>query len=343
LEQNSNISAEADLTPENRKEDHIDLALTPSSQSGWTDTRFDYEPMITACPTALEPFTFLGKQMRAPFWVSSMTGGTERAGEINRTLATVAGKFGMGMGLGSCRSLLYTDKHLSDFALRKFIGDDLPLFANLGIAQVEELVSQKQWPVIEELIRKIEGDGLIIHINPVQEWLQKGGDIIRWKPIDTIRQVLDHIGFPVIVKEVGQGIGPRSLKALMELPLAALEFGAHGGTNFGAIELLRYSGIEKASLEPLIHTGHTAVEMSGYIRNILDKNETLCRQFIISGGVKNFLDGYYCMQKIQAPAIIGQASNMLKQAVLGQESLEQYVEGQINGLRFARSYLKLRE
>lgn len=342
MEQKTNISAEADLTPENRKEEHIDLALTPSSQSAWTDARFDYEPIITAGPEVLEPLDFIGKQLRAPFWVSSMTGGTERAGEINRILATVAGKYGLGMGLGSCRSLLYTDKHLSDFALRKYIGDDQLLFANLGIAQVEELVSRKQWQKILDLIQKIEADGLIIHVNPVQEWLQKGGDNIRWKPIDTIRRVIENIPYPVIVKEVGQGMGPQSLKALMDLPLAAIEFGAHGGTNFGAIELLRYSGIEKATMEPLIHTGHTAIEMAENIRKILKNGQSLCSQFIVSGGIKNFLDGYYCMQKIQAPAVIGQASAMLKQAVQGQEKVEQYIEGQINGLRFAHTYLKLK-
>ena len=49
-------------------------------------------------------------------WISSMTGGTEKAGVINRNLARLANEFGLGMGLGSCRNLLYSDEYLADFA-----------------------------------------------------------------------------------------------------------------------------------------------------------------------------------------------------------------------------------
>ena len=74
--------------------------------------------------------------MNAPLWVSSMTGGTKEAGTINRNLARVCGQFGLGMGLGSCRIILHDDEYLSDFRLRKEMGD-FPLYANLGVAQIE--------------------------------------------------------------------------------------------------------------------------------------------------------------------------------------------------------------
>ena len=78
----------------------------------------------------------------------------------------------MGMGLGSCRTLLYTNDTLEDFNVRHLIGDDLPLFANLGIAQVEQLVESNKLYLITELLDKLQADGLIIHVNPMQEWLQ---------------------------------------------------------------------------------------------------------------------------------------------------------------------------
>ena len=105
-------------------------------------------------------------------WVSSMTGGTAWAKTINHNLARACKDFGMGMGLGSCRSLLHSNDTFSDFNVRPFIGEDLPLYANLGIAQVEELLERGQLRKVKELVDKLEADGLIIHINPLQEWLQ---------------------------------------------------------------------------------------------------------------------------------------------------------------------------
>lgn len=337
----SNTDREADLTPELRKSDHIEIALSGRVNNLGQDKRFNYEPLLMATPQKWMPFTFLGKTFNAPFWVSSMTGGTQNAGEINRTLAMVAARFGFGMGLGSCRSLLYSKEHLADFAMRRYLGDRLPLYANLGIAQVESLVINHQWDMLRSIVQMTEADGLIIHINPIQEWLQKGGDKLTLPPIDTIKKLLDKDLFPLIVKEVGQGFGPESTKALLSLPLKAIEFAAQGGTNFGAIEELRKN--DAAHFSPLVHVGHSAEDMVDFIRTIRQESSTAVNEFIISGGIKNFLDGYYCMQRLHAPAVIGQASAMLRYALLGEEALSQYVAEQLSGLLFAQAYLKVKE
>jgi len=83
-----------------RKANHIDLAY--KSQVEDLDHRFNYEPVLAGHPSsALKPFAFLGKSMHNPLWVSSMTGGTEKARFINENLGKAAGKYGLGMGLGS--------------------------------------------------------------------------------------------------------------------------------------------------------------------------------------------------------------------------------------------------
>ena len=116
-----------------RKKDHIDLAFKARAQMDEIDRRFNYEPLMAKHPSGeLPAFDFLGKTMRAPIWISSMTGGTRLAGKINRNLARACNKFGLGMGLGSCRALLESDEHLEDFDLRNIIGTELPFFANLG-------------------------------------------------------------------------------------------------------------------------------------------------------------------------------------------------------------------
>ena len=221
-----------------RKKDHIELAL--NSQESSLDKRFIYEPVHGNHLGKLNvELDLASKSMKYPLWISSMTGGTEYAGEINHNLARACAEFGLGMGLGSCRSLLYSDEYLADFDVRSTIGNERPLFGNLGIAQIEELMHSGELGRVEELMEKLRIDGLIIHINPLQEWLQPEGDRISVDPIITLQRFLDALPIPVIVKEVGQGMGYQSLQSLLNLPLEALDFGAHGGTNFSKLELSR--------------------------------------------------------------------------------------------------------
>jgi len=116
------MTAKEDPTAEDRKKDHIELAFQSQVAVHSLDQRFYYEPLLAAHPTAttLAPFSFLNKTMQVPLWVSSMTGGTAMANTINHHLARACGEFGMGMGLGSCRSLLYSDEYLADFNVRSF-------------------------------------------------------------------------------------------------------------------------------------------------------------------------------------------------------------------------------
>jgi isopentenyl-diphosphate delta-isomerase len=336
---------EKDPNAVQRKQDHIELAFKSQVSSGDLDSRFYYEPMLVAHPKpgSLPAFDFLGFRSRAPLWVSSMTGGTGLARTINHNLARACGEFGFGMGLGSCRSLLYSDEYLPDFAVKSYMPDQ-PLYANLGIAQLEELVLQKNLDPVKSLIDKLQADGLIIHVNPFQEWLQPEGDRFQQSPLATIEQVLEGIQHPIIVKEVGQGMGFKSLKALLQLPLAAVDFAASGGTNFALLELLRSDPDKKHNYAVLTRVGHSAFDMVNMVNQLkreLGPNRRV-DQIIISGGVKSFLDGYYLTEKIDMPAIYGQASAFLKYARESYEDLREYTAAQIRGLELARAYLTIR-
>ncbi len=329
-----------------RKRDHIELAFRSKVEETQLDRRFYYEPLQAAhpAPGSLPPLDFLGKTLRAPLWVSSMTGGTDWARTINTNLARACREFGMGMGLGSCRSLLYGNETLPDFDVRDLIGPGLPLYANLGIAQVEQLIEHDELDRVTELISKLRADGLIIHVNPLQEWLQPEGDRFARPPIETVAEVLERLPLPVIVKEVGQGMGSESLRALLQLPLQALDFAAAGGVNFALLELLRSDPALLDAYRPLAQVGHSAEEMAETTNRLIATlgDKLQCRQLIISGGIRDFLDGYYLIGKVQLPAVYGQASGFLKHARGEYEELRRYVETQVRGLEIAHAYLRVK-
>lgn len=328
---------------ESRKKDHIDLAF--KSQVDMTDHRFYYEPLLSGHPEKnLKEISLIGKNLKAPIWISSMTGGTGKAKIINENLGRACNEFGLGMGLGSCRIILEDNTYLQDFNLRPVIGNDFPFFANLGVAQLESLILNKRLSQINALVDKLKADGIIIHVNPLQEWLQPEGDHFKLSSLQVVEEVLNAVDFPIIVKEVGQGMGYHSLKALFQLPLAAIDFAAHGGTNFAMLELLRADESSRELYTPLAHVGHTAEEMVEFTNKIVDElgDNRKCNFVIISGGIKTFLDGYYLINKIKIPAIYGMASPFLKHAMGEYQPLKSFVELQLEGLKIANAMLRIR-
>ena len=247
------------------------------------------------------------------------------------------------MGLGSCRIIMEDDTYFEDFNMRRIIGDHLPLWANLGIAQVEELIEKKQVFKATVLVEKLQADGLIVHVNPMQEWFQPEGDILAKPPMDTIRRLLDQFRFPVIVKEVGQGMGPESLRQLLGLPLQAIEFAAFGGTNFARVELLRNERSDQSLYEPLSRIGEDASSMIDYVNHFVSMEDPVCKELIISGGIKTFLDGYYLVKKSVLPSVYGMASTFLSYARGDYDKLRDFVHSQVKGLEMAYAYLSIRE
>ena len=328
---------------EDRKTDHIQLAQASQISTDIQDHRFTYEPVFGHLDLSKVDISreFAGFQLAAPLWVSSMTGGTKKAGELNRLLAQTCHEFKLGMGLGSCRSLLDSNKHFHDFDLRSILGKDRPFFMNFGIAQIEQLIDAGALDKIAELNERLQTNGLFIHLNPMQEWYQPEGDQIKRPIIDTVQQAVEQLKLPIAIKEVGQGLGPKSLDALMRLPLWCIEFGAFGGTNFSMLE-------NKRSNDPLdpafCYIGQSAAEMVNDI-NLLckkHKDEYKCLNFIVSGGIKSFLDGHYLLEQLECQGIVGHASAFLGPASNGIESLRNFTSAQIEGLKMAKLFLELK-
>lgn len=328
---------------EKRKNDHIELAFK-SQVSEKENHGLYYEPLLGSHQKVDLTCYAFGHELKAPLWVSSMTGGAERAKDINKRLALACQKFGLAMGLGSCRPLLESDERLADFQIRKYIGEQ-PLYANLGIAQLEELIEAKKMHAVSELLKKLDASGLIIHVNPLQEALQFEGDQFKFAPIQTIERTIDALDQTnIIVKEVGQGMGPNSLKLLLDLPIKGIELSAFGGTNFSFLEHSRHIKKESATLEPLLdfaYVGHTAQEMLSWINTFAEQNSLYKeKSLIISGGIQSIIQGHSLLEQSNLNAVIGFASKYLKPAMDSQEVLDEFIETQINSLSLCKNFLR---
>lgn len=329
-----------------RKNEHILLAQKAQAKDGQKCDSLYYEPLLGAHPAGwkqagLEKL-FLGKSLKAPLWISSMTGGSSLAGPLNFILAEACSEFGLGMGLGSMRPLLDSKNHFSDFNLRPILGKDLPLWGNIGLAQVEELLQGSSLSSLDELCESLELDGLMVHINPLQEWVQPEGD--RWsRPgIEILLEFEEQFTFPYMLKGVGQGMGPKSIQSLKRLQkIKGIELGAWGGTNFSLLESLRREEDGK-HYQDLSCIGHAIDEMMGWI---LQESSFFSESFcvIVSGGLKDLSKGWRYVQDQSLNCILGQGLAYLKAASQSKQELHGLILSQLNTLAFYKSFCESKE
>lgn len=226
----------------------------------------------------------LGRRLRAPLVITGMTGGAELAGELNRGLAQAAGRCGIGLGVGSQRVMLRHPEVAPDFAVRKYMPEGL-LLGNIGAVQLREYSIRQ----IEELVERIEADGLCVHLNPGQELIQEGGDRDFRGLCDRIARLVDRLGERVIVKETGAGLGPRTLAALKRAGVSAVDIAGAGGTSWTKVEMHCAEEPQRQRLgESLADWGlPTAVGVIA-ARRILGEGEST--RITASGGIRSGLD-----------------------------------------------------
>ncbi len=335
-----------------RKSHHLSMAEVAQTNVTEMVRYFDYEPLLSGFPKMaidLPEIKIANKVVKAPLWISSMTGGTGEAGPINKNLAKVAGKYGLGMGLGSCRPLLDSDEYFSDFDLRGLIGEEGVLYANFGIAQLEEQWHKDRLERVLHILEKLKVDGLFLHINPLQEWYQPEGDRWQRSPLELIKNIQEVLpkNLTLGVKEVGQGMGPESLRALIDLKVPLVEFAAFGGTNFSVLEGKRPKELNDNKCldksQELCFVGHSASEMVTNVNKIIEDRGLVETTFIISGGIRSFLQGHYLRENLKAASLYGMAKPFLKAAAVSYEELDRYVQRELEGLTMATYFLKAKQ
>jgi len=229
------------MVHDRRKIDHIRINLEEDVEFASLTTGFeDYRLIHQALPeldlNKIDTSTRLfGKRLLTPLLISSMTGGADAAGAINRNLAAAAQQRGVAMGLGSLRTGLEQPETLSTYCVRE-VAPDVLLFANLGAVQLNYGYGVDD---CRRAVEAVEADALILHLNPLQEALQADGDWNWSGLLSQIENVCRRLPVPVIVKEVGWGISERTARWLAGAGVAAIDVAGAGGTSWSEVEYHR--------------------------------------------------------------------------------------------------------
>jgi isopentenyl-diphosphate delta-isomerase len=234
------LLAEPDIH-ERRKADHIRINLEEDVQfkqltTGLENYFFMHQALpeldLDAVDTSVSIF---GKRLATPLLISSMTGGTERARDINRTLAEAAQATGMAMGLGSMRAAV-EDASLEDTYRVRDVAPDILLFANLGAVQLNYGYGLAE---CRRAVDMIEADALILHFNVLQEAVQPEGDGNFAGLLAKVEAICRDLPVPVIAKEVGWGFSRQAARQLADAGVAAIDVAGAGGTSWSQVEMYR--------------------------------------------------------------------------------------------------------
>jgi isopentenyl-diphosphate delta-isomerase len=178
--------------------------------------------------------SLLGKTLRAPIVIASMTGGTEEAGRINRELAGIAEERGYAFGLGSQRAMHLRPGATASYRVRQHAPTAL-LLGNVGVVQARSMTTSE----VRALVDEVGADALCVHLNPAMELVQPGGDRDFGSGLDTIRRLASDVGVPVLVKETGCGLSPAVGRRLREAGVRHVDVSGAGGTSWVGVETKR--------------------------------------------------------------------------------------------------------
>ncbi len=229
-----------------RKDEHLALAATDAVAFRERSTLLEEVGLVhSALPDLalndIELGTRLfGKRLRAPLVIASMTGGTPRAGEINRALAALAEARGIGFALGSQRAMQKRPDSTSTFRVRELAPSTL-VIGNVGVIAARDQPSD----ALAALVHEVGADALLLHMNPAQELIQPGGDRDFRGGLDTFARCVAELPFPIAAKETGCGVSRAVARSLRGVGVKIVDVSGAGGTSWVGVETLRAAGVDE--------------------------------------------------------------------------------------------------
>lgn len=266
-----------------RKVDHINLALQAEHQAatsaGFDRIQFEHNAMPELHLDEVDCSTvFLNQYCSTPLIIGAMTGGCEHGETINRHLAEAAEQTQIPMAVGSQRAALQNGlaQDIRSWAPKAI------LLGNIGGTQLQ----QHGVEFAQRAADSIQASAIIIHLNPLQELVQPEGDRDWRGVLDAIEECCATLSVPVIIKEVGSGIGPSSAQRLIDAGVSWIEIAGRGGTSWASIESARIEQTrEQQIVAPFIDWGMDTAQLIPKLRS-----QSSQLGLIASGGLRNGLD-----------------------------------------------------
>ncbi|HGD1374671.1 TPA: type 2 isopentenyl-diphosphate Delta-isomerase [Streptococcus agalactiae] len=261
----------------NRKDDHIKYALKyQSPYNSFDDIELIHSSLPKYNVNDIDLSThFAGQSFEFPFYINAMTGGSEKGKAVNHKLAHVAQATGIVMATGSYSAALKNDE--DDSYPTTDLYPDLKLATNIGL--------DKPLPAAESTVKAMNPIFLQVHVNVMQELLMPEGEreFHMWR--SHLKEYVDNIQCPLILKEVGFGMDLQSIKDAYDIGITTVDISGRGGTSFAYIENQR--GRDRSYLNTW---GQTTAQSLINAQSMMDKMDILA-----SGGIRHPLDMVKCL------------------------------------------------
>jgi isopentenyl-diphosphate delta-isomerase len=229
-----------------RKVEHVRAALKQDlsvpQAAGWQDVHLIHQALPEIDLDAIDTSVcFLGHTLKYPLVISAMTGGHPEVMAINRHLAQAAERYGLALGVGSQRAGILDPEVAHTYAVVRQNAPGAFLIANVGAPQLirQERAEPFTFAQIQRAIDMIAANALAVHMNSLQEAAQFEGDRRAAGEADALKQLVEHIGLPVIAKETGAGVCREQALLLKSCGVAVIDIGGAGGSSMSALEEIR--------------------------------------------------------------------------------------------------------
>jgi len=260
----------------NRKSEHIRYAVDSMiDRDVFRDVHILYDSIPELDFDKLDTKArLLGSEFQFPIMINAMTGGSFEGKDINEALSQVAGKYNIPIAVGS-QTIAVKDKSArGSFTVVRKVNKDGFIIANVG--------ANAPLDAARQAINMIEADALQMHLNVLQELIMPEGDRSFTGILENIKNVVQNVSVPVIVKEVGFGMTKDTAGKLIDIGVKSIDIGGFGGTNFARIERLRRADHFCEGLDNVgIPTPVSLVEVCKNVSNI----DVIC-----GGGIRSGLD-----------------------------------------------------
>jgi len=229
-----------------RKIEHVSIALgqdvSAPQRANWNDVQFVHQALPEVDLDVIDTsVSFLGRMLRYPIFISSLTGGHPDVLSINRNLARAAEHYGLALGVGSQRAAIVNPDLAASYAVTREHAPHAFLIANIGAPQ---LIVQARHPAFtvadaQQAIEMIGANALAVHMNSLQEAAQPEGDRRSVGEAAALKALIAQLAIPVIAKETGAGVCREQALLLRSCGVAVIDVGGAGGSSMAALEAAR--------------------------------------------------------------------------------------------------------